>query len=89
MEIILIELIREIFRCIQDRNEPEVEEDLNDPGRRVYRGILRTLRRTEDLHGKELFAEADEVFGALTEMDAEDVSVLIEKATMAPAKEED
>jgi len=87
MEIILIELIREIMRCIQDRSKLQVSEDLNEPGRRVYRGILRTLRRTEDLHGKELFAEADEVFDGLREMDAEDIDALIDKAT--DAKEED
>jgi predicted HAD superfamily phosphohydrolase len=76
----VIQFIEALFKCIEDRRREEVEAGLNDPGRREYRLILRTLRRENDLHGQELFAEADEVFAALTEMDAEDIGVLLDKA---------
>lgn len=79
MEFIL-QFIKALFECIEDRRREDVEAGLNKPGRREYRVILRTLRSKSDLHGRELFAEADEVFGALLEMDAEDVAVLMDRA---------
>ncbi len=79
----IIQFIEALFACIEDRRREQVEEGLNNPGRREYRAILRTLRKEEDLHGRELFAEADEVFSALVEMDAEDVSALLDTAQAA------
>ncbi len=76
----IIQFIEALFACIEDRRREDVEAGLNNPGRREYRAILRTLRKEEDLHGRKLFAEADEMFSALLEMDAEDVAALLDTA---------
>ncbi len=76
----IIQFIEALFQCIEDRPREAVEAGLNNPGRREYRAILRTLRKEEDLHGRELFREADEMFSALVEMDAEDVAALLDTA---------
>ena len=89
MEFVAIfDFIMQIFECIQDRrSEPErieaVKEDMGDPKRRHYRGIVQTLREKEDLHGRELFQEARAVYGMLRDADAEDIDEMVDDAVTA------
>ena len=81
----IFDLIMVIFECVEDRrNEPDpeaaVKDELAKPKRKHYRAILANLRENEDLHGRELREEADEVFAMLKEADGEDISDLVDDA---------
>ena len=85
MEAIIFELIMQVFACIKDRRDQnamvaEVKEDLGRPRMRHYRGIVRTLRDQEDLHGLPLFREAREIYSMLQEADAEDIDDMVDEA---------
>jgi hypothetical protein len=72
-------VIEEISKCLEDRRREEVEATLMNPGMRERRVIMQILR-SEGIHGRQLREETDEAMGLLSEMDAEDISCLLDDA---------
>ena len=77
MEIeIIMQFVRMIVDCLEERRREDVEEGLRNPGRREYREIVRMLR-ADGCSGRELRQEASATFVLLQEADAEDIDLLL------------
>ena len=77
MEIeIIMQFVRMIVDCLEERRREDLAEALAQPGRREYRAIVRMLK-ADGCSGRELRQEASATFVLLQEADAEDIDLLL------------
>ena len=75
----IFELLDWLKECLEERRREEVEVAMLQGRIGVRRGVTKILRR-QDFHGRALREEVDEAMGMLAEMDAEDISYLLDEA---------
>ena len=83
--LIITAIIDAIAKCLENRRREDVEAGLLKPGFRERRICTRIIR-DQDVHGRQLREEVDEAMALLAEMDAEDISCLLDDVEVLQAR---
>jgi len=78
--LIITAIIDAIAKCLENRRREDIEERLLMGGGFLERRALTKILRAQDYHGRLLREEVNEGMAMLREMDAEDISCLLDDA---------
>ncbi len=82
--LVIFEMIMAFIQeCMENRNRPDVERDLNNPGVMVRLGLWRILRRSTNLSGRALSQEVRDYMALLRDMNSQEVAALCDEAEAA------